>query len=143
MEFGVVPESCNFQALPERVFKMKSGKIRDGGMGEWLKPAVLKTVSGVTRSGVRIPLPPPLQVIDLRYLATFSNGGWFVIQFAAYTIFMCGTGSIVATPRRPTKTQNGCRRDWSLYAGAVLRSASGPTPPTTNNGGRPFAVLIT
>jgi hypothetical protein len=27
-------------------------------MGEWLKPAVLKTVSGVTRSGVRIPLPP-------------------------------------------------------------------------------------
>jgi hypothetical protein len=28
-------------------------------MGEWLKPAVLKTVSGVTRSGVRIPLPPP------------------------------------------------------------------------------------
>jgi hypothetical protein len=29
-------------------------------MGEWLKPAVLKTVSGVTRSGVRIPLPPPL-----------------------------------------------------------------------------------
>src|ERR1700733_8815068 len=28
-------------------------------MGEWLKPAVLKTVSGVTRSGGRIPLPPP------------------------------------------------------------------------------------
>ena len=37
----------------------KSGKIENGGMGEWLKPAVLKTVSGVTRSGVRIPLPPP------------------------------------------------------------------------------------
>ena len=29
-------------------------------MAEWLKAAVLKTVSGVTRSGVRIPLPPPL-----------------------------------------------------------------------------------
>ena len=28
-------------------------------MAEWLKAAVLKTVSGVTRSGVRIPLPPP------------------------------------------------------------------------------------
>jgi hypothetical protein len=28
-------------------------------MGEWLKPAVLKTVCGVTRTGVRIPLPPP------------------------------------------------------------------------------------
>ena|SRR6185312_13670841 len=30
-----------------------------GGMAEWLKAAVLKTVNGVTRSGVRIPLPPP------------------------------------------------------------------------------------
>src|ERR1700685_366931 len=30
-----------------------------GGMGEWLKPAVLKTVNGETRSGVRIPPPPP------------------------------------------------------------------------------------
>ena len=28
-------------------------------MAEWLKAAVLKTVSGATRSGVRIPLPPP------------------------------------------------------------------------------------
>jgi hypothetical protein len=28
-------------------------------MAEWLKAAVLKTVNGETRSGVRIPLPPP------------------------------------------------------------------------------------
>ncbi len=28
-------------------------------MAEGLKAAVLKTVSGVTHSGVRIPLPPP------------------------------------------------------------------------------------
>jgi hypothetical protein len=33
--------------------------IKNGGMAEWLKAAVLKTVNGVTRSGVRIPLPPP------------------------------------------------------------------------------------
>ena len=33
--------------------------IGSGGMAEWLKAAVLKTVNGVTRSGVRIPLPPP------------------------------------------------------------------------------------
>ena len=32
-------------------------------MGEWLIPAVLKTVDGETRPGVRIPLPPPLQLI--------------------------------------------------------------------------------
>ena len=30
-----------------------------GGMAERLKAAVLKTVNGETRSGVRIPLPPP------------------------------------------------------------------------------------
>jgi hypothetical protein len=33
--------------------------IGSGGMAERLKAAVLKTVSGVTHSGVRIPLPPP------------------------------------------------------------------------------------
>jgi hypothetical protein len=31
----------------------------DGGMGERFNPAVLKTVDGETRPGVRIPLPPP------------------------------------------------------------------------------------
>jgi hypothetical protein len=42
-------------------------------MGEWLKPAVLKTVSGVTRSGVRIPLPPPAILSKARHLvARFS-----------------------------------------------------------------------
>ncbi len=30
-----------------------------GGMAEWLKAVVLKTTDGVTRPGVRIPLPPP------------------------------------------------------------------------------------
>ena len=39
--------------------RMKSGRMGIGGMGEWLKPAVLKTVDGETRPGVRIPLPPP------------------------------------------------------------------------------------
>src|SRR5580698_7953969 len=34
-------------------------KIESGGMGEWLKPAVLKTVCAERCTGVRIPLPPP------------------------------------------------------------------------------------
>ncbi len=34
-------------------------KSKNGGMGERLKPAVLKTVSPARGSGVRIPLPPP------------------------------------------------------------------------------------
>jgi hypothetical protein len=33
--------------------------IRNGGVGEWLKPAVLKTVRPERVSGVRIPPPPP------------------------------------------------------------------------------------
>ena len=45
----------------------ESGKIEYGGMAEWLKAAVLKTVNGVTRSGVRIPLPPP----ESRYFPIF------------------------------------------------------------------------
>jgi hypothetical protein len=51
---------------------MESGKIEDGGMAEWLKAAVLKTVNGVTRSGVRIPLPPPDIEIALRGLSLFT-----------------------------------------------------------------------
>jgi hypothetical protein len=38
----------------------ESGKIEDGGMAEWLKAAVLKTVRVERLSGVRIPLPPPV-----------------------------------------------------------------------------------
>ncbi len=38
----------------------ESVKIVNGGMAERLNAAVLKTVSGETRSGVRIPLPPPI-----------------------------------------------------------------------------------
>src|SRR5450755_3699859 len=34
-------------------------KLRSGGVGEWLKPAVLKTVRPERVSGVRIPPPPP------------------------------------------------------------------------------------
>src|SRR5712691_8588611 len=36
-------------------------------MAEWLKAAVLKTVSGETRSGVRIPLPPPAFNADPKF----------------------------------------------------------------------------
>jgi hypothetical protein len=37
-----------------------------GGMGEWLKPAVLKTVCVERCTGVRIPLPPPEKIKDGR-----------------------------------------------------------------------------
>jgi hypothetical protein len=42
-----------------RVVPRESGNIRGGGMAEWFKAAVLKTVDGESYPGVRIPLPPP------------------------------------------------------------------------------------
>ena len=57
---------CNLQFLrgmPQRRYrfarKLGIRYVGSGGMGEWLIPAVLKTVDGETRPGVRIPLPPP------------------------------------------------------------------------------------
>ena len=42
-------------------------------MAEWLKAAVLKTVNGETRSGVRIPLPPPSDsVLTLAAIGTLA-----------------------------------------------------------------------
>lgn len=38
-------------------------------MAEWFKAAVLKTVDGETRPGVRIPLPPPVvQLFSVFYI---------------------------------------------------------------------------
>src|SRR5258708_3833593 len=42
---------CSGRPLPVR--------LRSGGVGEWLKPAVLKTVRPERVSGGRIPPPPP------------------------------------------------------------------------------------
>ena len=42
-------------------------------MAEWLKAAVLKTVDGETRPGVRIPLPPPENYLFHRWRAHTSK----------------------------------------------------------------------
>src|SRR5579863_4098377 len=59
------------------VRKMKeSDRIMNGGMGEWLKPAVLKTVELERVPGVRIPLPPPFFFSNLfLILGAFSGAG--------------------------------------------------------------------
>jgi hypothetical protein len=44
---------------------MNSVKIVNGGMAEWFKAAVLKTVEPLRVPGVRIPLPPPFSVFDM------------------------------------------------------------------------------
>jgi hypothetical protein len=59
-------------------------------MGEWLKPAVLKTVDGETRPGVRIPLPPPIFPIMTRTIA------FAILLFAGRTI-LSGQDKLTST----------------------------------------------
>ena len=54
-------------------------------MAEWLKAAVLKTVSGVTRSGVRIPLPPPVQSV-----ADTISASWISDASSTYIALILG-----------------------------------------------------
>ena len=63
------------QRPPEPLVKAAARACRaileGGGVGEWLKPAVLKTVRPVRVSGVRIPPPPPENAkVDLELEAT-------------------------------------------------------------------------
>src|SRR5467141_88539 len=50
------PGAPAFRAWKARALPVKLGS---GGVGEWLNPAVLKTVRPERVSGVRIPPPPP------------------------------------------------------------------------------------
>ena len=47
--------------------------IKSGGVGERLKPAVLKTVRLERASGVRIPPPPPAS-LGISLCSTYSSG---------------------------------------------------------------------
>src|SRR6267154_1116386 len=50
------PGAPAFRAWKARALPVK---LESGGVGEWLNPAVLKTVRPERVSGVRIPPPPP------------------------------------------------------------------------------------
>lgn len=63
-----------------RLFSISCYKENIGGMAEWLKAAVLKTVKGESSSRVRIPLPPHT-----------SNG-------ALRGVFLCAEGEGAAFP---------------------------------------------
>jgi hypothetical protein len=49
--------------------------LKNGGVGERLKPAVLKTVRPERASGVRIPPPPPLSNFGVREIAPLVKPG--------------------------------------------------------------------
>ena len=55
----------------------------NGGMGERLKPAVLKTVSPERGSGVRIPLPPPF-FQSLQLVTSWMQPGTSGLHAGAY-----------------------------------------------------------
>jgi hypothetical protein len=69
-----------------------ASKLEGGGVGEWLNPAVLKTVRPERVSGVRIPPPPPFS------LALSLSRSYFVqnINFAAHN---ANVGRVAARPR--------------------------------------------
>ena len=69
-------------------------KLRSGGVGEWLKPAVLKTVRPERVSGVRIPPPPPRSLAFSLSQFRFARKA----QFAAYNgrISQLRTASVAA-----------------------------------------------
>ena len=61
-------------------------RIVSGGVGEWLKPAVLKTVRLERVSGVRIPPPPPLlrNTIKMANLTACYIGATLLVEVASY-----------------------------------------------------------
>jgi hypothetical protein len=65
-------------------------------MGERLKPAVLKTVSGVTRSGVRIPLPPPNHECPNQSSRAGASRGGFGQEIAELLELLTDAGSFSA-----------------------------------------------
>ena len=54
-------------------FKHDFHSIDTGGMAEWLNALVLKTSNGVTRSRVRISLPPPNSLVSRPGLCCFGQ----------------------------------------------------------------------
>jgi hypothetical protein len=69
-----------------------ASKLEGGGVGEWLNPAVLKTVRPERVSGVRIPPPPPCSLaVSLPRSYLLSN-----INFAAQN---ADGGRVGARPR--------------------------------------------
>src|SRR5215475_5282930 len=65
------------------------GKLDIGGMGERLKPAVLKTAVRGTVPGVRIPLPPS----ESDHLPTVRAAGWML---------RCACVCFQSLPTKPT-----------------------------------------
>jgi hypothetical protein len=74
-------------------------------MGEWLKPAVLKTVDGETRPGVRIPLPPP--DYSAWVAVELVEPGEFAVKISSPVTFTCAIGRNAGMRLRSTKHPKG------------------------------------
>src|SRR6476646_5282045 len=74
-----------------------------GGMAEWLKAAVLKTVDGETRPGVRIPLPPPPRKrgagVSYRFAAVRTD--WTLENTWLMVVATGGNAAPAATATKP------------------------------------------
>ena len=99
-----------------------------GGMAEWSKAAVLKTVSGATRSGVRIPLPPPFIFCKL-----------LIIRLLQYLLFCRSCfGSVPVASLETLSNPSRQRPEWPSWREApceapadrrACRRCGGSVPP--------------
>jgi hypothetical protein len=87
------------------------GYFGDGGMGERLKPAVLKTVNGETRSGVRIPLPPRAAPAFYGHSWAFEQLPTVVRRLSPHSLFMAERDDGIDFHRAPGRDVAGCHRE--------------------------------
>src|SRR5271154_1531336 len=92
-------------------------------MGEWLKPAVLKTVELERVPGVRIPLPPPVylfynQSVSMHFAwhcGGIASRSWRGCQVAGKRAIISTNKVLLATvsfgPMHQSTPEQKCRRD--------------------------------
>jgi hypothetical protein len=101
-------------------------RIENGGVGEWLKPAVLKTVRLERVSGVRIPPPPPV----CRGLACEISER-DIKPFLQVLLFPAISNSALQSSGRPTARKQSCCKRCTRRARLMCFSlicASSTTP---------------
>src|SRR5262249_16951580 len=105
-------------------------KIKNGGVGERLKPAVLKTVRPERVSGVRIPPPPPRSPKVLACLLDAGGSRQASTVFAQG--FLCGLKSLPQVRLSLSAESQRCR-PWSGARGYTR--GPGPWLPLVDSSG--------
>jgi hypothetical protein len=92
-------------------------------VGEWLKPAVLKTVRPERVSWVRIPPPPPASLDISLYSFQFGRNRYFAAQLGEITKVICSV--------LQSYSANGL--DWLQYSPRRIRRFPSDNPRTASD----------